>query len=78
MSTFAAHMLASAHPCTRHTAAGWTAVHWAVQCEEEDCVAVFAATRKVNCTITNFLGESPLHFAARTGNLNVRMGALSM
>lgn len=50
---------------------GWTAVHWAAACEEESCVKVFVATRKVNCMIASRQGETPLHLAAKTGNRRV-------
>lgn len=53
---------------------GRTALHWAVACEQDECVAALLEGHKVSCTATTNQGLSPMHLAARAGNARVRPG----
>eukprot|EP00042_Codosiga_hollandica_P049469 m.574865 g.574865 ORF g.574865 m.574865 type:complete len:587 (-) comp57885_c0_seq17:193-1953(-) len=50
---------------------GWTALHWAVACEAPNSIVTLLPCKKLTPTISNYKGETVLHFAAREGRLDL-------
>lgn len=63
---------------------GWTALHWAVACAEQECLAHLLScpatmrAKKRVMLMASHEGDSVMHVAARTGNVLVRCTPLAL